>query len=213
MGYHRLPFWRDYWSTSLDLGVKLLSDVMSRKRFSDILTYLHVNDNNSRPKNCKDRLYKLKPFLTSINNRLPELYKITREVSVDESMIIFKGRSSIKQYNPMKPIKRGYKLLCLVDQKGYISNFSIYQGKEEEIDAFNNYGLGERIVLRLTKPYWNQGIKVYFDNNFTSINLLEKLKTENTYACGTIRSTRKGIPSLASDKSLKRECLTSKLID
>lgn len=204
MGYHRLPSWRDYWSTSIDLKVPFVSDVMSRKRFNDILTFLHINDNSSRAKDCKDKLYKLRPFLTTFNNRNSELYNMTREVSVDESMIIFKGRSTLKQYNPMKPIKRGYKLWCLADQHGYISNLSIYQGKEEVIDEFHNFGLGERVVLNLTKPYWNKGIMVYFDNYFTSINLLEKLKTENTFACGTIRSTRKGIPPLAPDESLKR---------
>lgn len=38
----------------------------------------------------------------------------------------------------------------------------------------------------------------------TSISLLEKLKLENTLDCGTIRSNRKGIPSLAQDKTLER---------
>lgn len=101
MGYNQLPSWRDYWSTSNDPEVKMVSEVMSRKRFDDILSFLHINNNTGRPTNLFDYV-----------NRFPELYKITREVSVDESMILFKGCSSIKQYNPMKPIKRGYKLLC-----------------------------------------------------------------------------------------------------
>lgn len=204
MGYNKLPSWRDYWSTSNDLGVEMVRDAMSRKRFENILSFLHVNDNSSMPASCKDRLYKLRPFISAINDRLPELYNVTREVSVDESMILFKGRSSIKQYNPMKPIKRGYKLWCLADQNGFISRFSVYQGKEEIVDDFIDYGLGERVVLSLTKPLWNKGIKVFFDNYFTSIHLLEKLKTENTFACGTIRSNRKNIPSLAEDKTLER---------
>ena len=32
-----------------------------------------------------------------------KLYNVSRQVSIDESMILFKGRSSLKQYNPMKP--------------------------------------------------------------------------------------------------------------
>ncbi|XP_060855513.1 piggyBac transposable element-derived protein 3-like [Metopolophium dirhodum] len=204
MGYNSLPSWKDYWSTSNDLGVKIISDAMSRKRFDDILCFLHINDNDAKTTDNKDKLYKLRPLLDSINSRFPELYKVTREVSVDESMVLFKGRSSIKQYNPMKPIKRGYKIWCLGDQNGYISKFSVYQGKEEVIDDFVDFGLGERVVLNLTKPYWNKGMKVFFDNYFTSISLLEKLKLENTFACGTIRSNRKGIPPLAQDKTLDR---------
>lgn len=204
MGYNRLPSWKDYWSTSNDLGVNLVSGVMNRKRFLDILSYLHLNNINARPNDCVDKLYKLRPFLDTVNQRFFELYKVTREMSVDESMILFKGRSSIKQFNPMKPIKRGYKIWCLADQKRYISKFSVYQGKEEIVDDFINFGLGERVVLNLTKPYWNTGLKVFFDNYFTSIPLLEKLKLENTFACGTIRSNRKYIPNLVEDRKLDR---------
>lgn len=161
MGYNRQPSWKEYWSTSNDLGVEMVRNAMSRKRFETILSFLHVNDNNNMPVNCKDKLFKLRPLINVINDRLPELYNVTREVSVDESIILFKGRSSIKQYNPMKPIKRGYKLWCLADQNGFISRFSIYQGKEEVVDEFNNFGLGERVVLNLSKPFWNKGMKVF----------------------------------------------------
>ena len=50
----------------------------------------------------------------TINNKLEKnfvkLYDSSRYFSADESMILFKGRSSIKQYNPERPIKKGYKL-------------------------------------------------------------------------------------------------------
>jgi hypothetical protein len=82
----------------------MVRNTMSRKRFENTLSFLHVNDTNNIPANCKDKLYKLRPFINAINDRLPALYNVNR-VSVDESMILFKGRSSIKQYNPMKPIK------------------------------------------------------------------------------------------------------------
>jgi hypothetical protein len=90
----------------------------------------------------------------------------------------------------------------------------VYQRKEEVVNEFNNFGLGERVVLNLTKPFWNKGMKVFFDSYFTSIHLLEKLKLENTFACGTIRSNIKNIPSLAEDKSLERgmyDCKTSQI--
>ena len=45
---------------------------------------------------------------------------------------------------------------------------------------------------------------MFFDNYFTSICLLEKLKLENIFACSTIRSNRKGIPPLSRDKTLDR---------
>ena len=59
-------------------------------------------------KRNKDKLYKLRPLINSLNDNLIKLYNVSYQVSIDESMILFKGRSSLKQYNPMKPIKRGY---------------------------------------------------------------------------------------------------------
>lgn len=52
----------------------------------------------------------------------------------------------------MKPIKRGYKIWSLADQKGYALGFKIYQGKEKIVNhEFGKNGLGERVVLELTK--------------------------------------------------------------
>jgi hypothetical protein len=51
-----------------------------------------------------DKLFKVQPFLESIHS---SQYVPHKEVAIDEAMIKFKGRSSLKQYMPMKPIKRG----------------------------------------------------------------------------------------------------------
>jgi hypothetical protein len=206
MGYHKLSSYRHYWSTAKDLHLQVISEVMNRDRFSEILSNIHVNDNTAIPVNNKDKLYKLRPMIDSLNKTFSEAYNGTRELSVDESMIKFKGRSSLKQYNPMKPIKRGYKLWCIADQKGYILNFSIYQGKNEALEReFEDFNLGERIVLKLTKPYWKQSRVIFFDNYFTSIILLERLKTEQKLACGTIRSNRKEMPlNLMKESAIAR---------
>ena len=53
----------------------------------------------------------------------------SEHVSVDELMIRFKGRTLLKQYNPMKPIRREYKLWCVADNDGYVYKFEVYTGK------------------------------------------------------------------------------------
>jgi hypothetical protein len=44
----------------------------------------------------------------------------------------------------------------------------------------------------------------YFDNYFTNIALVQKLKLTGLASCGTIRSNRKGIPTLKDDRELSR---------
>lgn len=206
MGYHKLPSWKHYWATSEDLGLPIVRSAMSRDRFDTILTNLHVNDNSQIPTGNPDKTYKIRPMIDALNDHFPRLYNGSRELSIDESMILFKGRSSMKQYNPMKPIKRGYKLWCIGDQKGYILNFDVYQGKNEALEnEFQGFNLGERVVLGLSKKYWGKFRKIYFDNFFTTLPLLERLKVENTLACGTVRLNRKGVPqNLRPTKTMVR---------
>ena len=55
-----------------------------------------------------------------------------KELAVDEAMIKFQGRSSLKQYMPLKPVKLGIKVWVLADSNnGYFSKLQVYTGKED----------------------------------------------------------------------------------
>ena len=61
----------------------------------------------------------------------------------------FKGRSSLKQYVPLKPVRRGFKSWVRADStNGYISDFSVYTGKEEVVEK----DLGAKVVKKLAEP-------------------------------------------------------------
>ena len=197
MGYYVLPSYRHYWSNQPDLGIPFVASVMTKNRFVHILGNHHINDNIEGPRN-DDKLWKIRPLITSLNNNFVKLYDIKKIQSVDESMILFKGRSCLKQYCPLKPIKRGFKMWEMADTDGYITKFDIYQGKGT--GAIDEFGLGENVVLTLTKDLQRHNHEVYFDNFFTPFPLLQHLKTY-----GTIRSNRKGLPIvLKNDKEMER---------
>ena len=54
----------------------------------------------------------------------------TENLCIDEQMIPFKGHSRLKQYNPQKPKKWGYKLLA--SPEGQIYNFEVHTGAIEK---------------------------------------------------------------------------------
>ena len=113
-----------------------------------------------------------------------------RDVSVDEAMIKYKGRSSIKQYMPNKPIKRGFNIWMLADSEtGYALKFSVYKEKTGDSTA---KGLGAKVVKTLTEDLHNRYHHVYFDNFFLGIDLMVDLLKLGTYGCGTMRNRRKG---------------------
>ena len=154
----------------------------------------------------KDKLYKLRPLITNLTENFAKLYDASRYLIVDESMILFKGRSSIKQYNPKKPIKRGYKLWMIADTDGFINKLDVYQGKFEHVpEDMKPFGLGEHVVLSMVDHLHNKNHEVYLDNYFTSIPLLEHLKSVGVGPCGTIKANRKFLAThLKQDKTMQR---------
>ena len=153
MGYHELPSWTDYWSCDPNVSVPFASSALPRNRFFQILSNIHVNDNASVPNNNTDKLYKLRPFINPLYSNFVKVYNVSRRVSVDESMVLFKGRSSLKQYNPMKPIKRGFKLWSIADIDGYLYQCEVYQGKNQVFvdDSMPKYFVVS-VVYQLVKP-------------------------------------------------------------
>ena len=175
----------------------------SRDRFLGIFYNLHLANNSLKPKReSKDysKIYKVKNFTEILRRNFQNNENFARCGTIDESMIKFKGRSTIKQYLPLKPIKRGYKVLCLCDPiTGYLFNYQIYLGKEET--SGKEIPLGERVVFDLISGHNFQGKHLYFDNSFTSLRLLGNLKLQNIKACGSIRPDRAGIPSVFAKKN------------
>lgn len=212
MGIKPMPSYRDYWSQSDDLRDHYISKFMPVNRFGWLLSHVHLNDNSMMPKKGEpnyNKLYKVRPFLDEIKNNFKKYYEPTRNIAIDESMIKYKGRSTLKQYMPKKPIKRGFKIWTLADQNGYLYNFDIYTGKS---DDYVEHSLGEKVVLRLTEDLQQKNHTLFFDNYFNSYNLQKILKERGFYACGTVVSNRKHLPKLSDDKQLKQgqyEYLTS----
>lgn len=203
IGIKRLPSYRDYWSTNFQLNDPYISSVMSVKRFSFLLSNLHLNDSTKEPKRNEpeyDKLYKIRPYLNILSRTYKFFYNPTRNQSIDESMIKFKGRNSIRQYMPMKPIKRGYKVWIRADEYGYICEFQIYTGK---VNNKSENLLGERVVKDLSRALVHKHYRIYFDNYFSSVDLMSCLRTDGILACGTVRKDRKDLPKIQeADKSM-----------
>lgn len=99
MGIKRMSSYRDYWSSSPDLHDSYISSLMTVNRFGWLLSTLHINNSVLMPKRGEvgyDKLFKLRPFLTKINQNFQKYYDPHRTVTVDESMIKLKGRSTLK---------------------------------------------------------------------------------------------------------------------
>ena len=80
---------------------------------------------------------------------------------MDEATIKFTGRSTLKQFMPMKPVKRGIKVWALADSRnGYFHKFQVYSGKE----GSGEKQLDQRVVKDLTQHLKGKHHHVSFDN-------------------------------------------------
>ena len=108
MGVHKLPNRRIYWGTFTNVPV--ISETMIRNRFDEILSILHFNDNNlASPSTLPDhnKLHKIQPVIEFFNARFSEVVFPETNEAVDEMMIPFKGKHSVKMYMPKKPVNGG----------------------------------------------------------------------------------------------------------
>ena len=118
---------------------------MSRNRFDKLLKYFHLNNNaNQLPREDVnyDKLFKVRPLLDRVVECCQTELRPERDLSVDEAMIKFKGRLGMKQYMPMKPIKRGIKVWeCTEVSSRFVCNFQVYTGEKARWNGRTQLGL------------------------------------------------------------------------
>ena len=131
MGIVHLPSIYDYWKKD---DYSPVASLISRDRFFELYHYLHFANNSSlSPPGDPgyDKFGKIRPVMERLREVFRTVYYPHKNVSVDEAMILFKGRSTLKQYMPQKPTKRGIKVWAMSDAiNGYVSEFDVYTGRK-----------------------------------------------------------------------------------
>jgi len=183
-----------YWCTDDMLATPYFNKVMPRNRFEIIWRFLHFNDNTTRPDNCTDRLYKIRPVLDHLVSKFREMYQPKSNICIDEGMFLWHGRLAFRVYNPQKPIKYGIKSYILCDSDtGYCFNMKPYCGESA--------ALGDTVVSLLDRLV-GHGYRLFMDNLYNSVQLCERLLDVKTHVCGTIRKNR-GEPPIIRDADLR----------
>lgn len=115
-----------------------------------------------------------------------------QDLCIDESLMLYKGRLSFKQYIPSKRSRFGIKSCMLCDCKtGYVQDLIVYCGCSTIVkNAVTGIGKSGAIVLSLLQPFLGKGHTVYLDNFYSSPALFNLLHNNSTNACGTVSKRR-----------------------
>jgi hypothetical protein len=198
MGIIKKPSVDMYWSTDPIYATPLFSCVMTRTRFRLLLRFFHFNDNSTAPNPndpARDRLYKIRPLIDHLFEMFQSVYIPEARISVDESLLLWKGRLIFRQYIPLKRARFGIKIYSVCETSGYMYRFRVYTGKEDQADDIARvlprevatFKKPEKVVLYLTLPLLDQGYTVFMDNWYTTSQLFSYLHHRKTNACGTVR--------------------------
>ena len=121
MGLVQLSDIKEYWSTHVTLNLPFFRSIFARDRFLQIFWMLHVGETPSTSKRSK-----IQPFLDMIIPLFQHHLNPSRELSIDEAMIAFRGRVSFRQYIRSKPQPWGIKAYVLSESStGYMYNLLI----------------------------------------------------------------------------------------
>jgi hypothetical protein len=158
----------EYWSTDSLLYTPIFGQIMSRNRYQILLRYLHFTNNDHQV--AGDRLYKIQMVLTKVKKNFRDAMVPFQNLVIDESLLLWKGRLSFKQFIRTKRHRFGIKFFILCDvETDFILDFIIYTGKTTDIKACDiNLGQSEAIVCTLLEGYLKKGRTLFTDNWYTS---------------------------------------------
>ena len=124
-------------------------------------------------------------------------YQLHRDISIDESIVGFKGRHVLVNYMRIKKHHQcGPKEYNITDVSGYMHH-TIFHVKGMKLSEF---GQPFDVFDTLLKPHHGKNHRLFVDNYYTSIPLCDKMLDKDIYVTGTVCVNRKGLPAQVKTK-------------
>ncbi|KAI4462106.1 piggybac transposable element-derived protein 4 [Holotrichia oblita] len=146
---------------------------------------------SSCDENNEDRLARIRPVMDHFNTKMQSIYSPGKELTLDESMVLWRRRLVFRQYIKNKRHKYGVKLYMLREPNGLVQKFTIYCGST---DVLSGVGHTSKVVQYLLQERLHQAHSVYMDRYYNSYELALDLLQKRTYCTGTLNIKRKNNP-------------------
>lgn len=200
-GTSKFSVLRDAFSNNPLYYYPIAKKIMSGRRFEQLLNCFSV-EYSEKIVVADGPMKKIEPVYTMLIDNFQKAFYPHIELSLDESLLLHRGRLCFRQYIKGKKAKYGIKFYELCSPDGYVLNIEMYKGKQFSSGALTSKI--DSLVLRLMTPYLNKGHHLIMDNYYNSVNLSNLLLNHKTHTTGTLRSNRRGNPKYVVQKKLKR---------
>ncbi|CAG5024854.1 unnamed protein product [Parnassius apollo] len=191
---------KNYWKTNRLFSITIFGRFMSRNRYLLIMICLHFS---SETVIDPDPLYKIRSVIDYFNQKMDSCYYPAKELSLDESMVLWRGRLKFRQYIKNKKHKYGVKLYMLTESDGLILKFRVYAGSQD-IEVAGK-GHAEKVVMQLMEKHLQNGHSLYMDNYYNSFHLAKRLLENRTYCTGNLRKDLKENPKEVYQKNTEKK--------
>ncbi|CAB3251309.1 unnamed protein product [Arctia plantaginis] len=192
----------EYWNLSRDIfSTPGFHSEMSLDRFLLLSKCLHFNNNNNYDPAVMTRseakLFKVKPIIDHLNRKFSELYTLSQNVALDESLTMWKGWLDINQFIRNKAATVGIKTYEVCESHtGYLWRFEVHAGHDTSDPQEGPVsGTIPALVLRLLSGLEHKGHTVWMDNFYNSPALARELKSLGFDCVGTLRTNRQFVPT------------------
>jgi hypothetical protein len=187
-----------FWSTRF--GYAPVQRVWSRDRFLDIYGVLSAGEEGAATGTTADRTAAVRELFELTNRAYASSAAAGAIVTIDESMIAFRGDHEAVMMMPAKPIKIGFKAWSLATPSGYILKQLPYNGSADRPEV----GLTERVVMELLDAsYYDAWRTAVMDSFYTGVPLFTRLYNAKTLAIGVVHPNRSHLPKSLPTKKLK----------
>ena len=156
---HSIP---SYWSTDALIATSAFNRIMSREMFQGILGNICFIDslrshttNQDRPMSEKDPMERVRPVFDYLRVKFRERFHPHQKVVIDESLCLWRGNVSMRQYIPSKRHRYGLKTFVLCDCKtGYVQDLILYTGSKTDLEeAPAEVMVGGAVCCTMLGPY------------------------------------------------------------
>ena len=180
LGIIKYPSRADVWDQGI-YGNEYIQNVMTYRRFNDLLRAWHYEDVTSLSKEelrdlkTADPFWAVRGFIDDSSAIYEQAYNTSRHVDIDEQCIPWKGRHKCRVYNSDKPEPWHWKMFSLnCGSTGYCKKIYPYMGAAELRPAGMAASFFPYYNLFLTNAqFHNCNYILYTDNWFTSVNAVE----------------------------------------
>jgi len=173
----------------LSLGIPAYRTAFTERRFCFLLRCIRFDDPETMNERKKENTFAaVSKIWDVITDNYKQRYYLGEYITIDEQLLVLRGRCGLRMYIPHKPAKYGLKITMAVcdSRSSYMLHAMPYLGKKTKPpDAV---ALSHYVTMELCKPCFVSKRNISGDNWFTSVPLVNDLLEKGlTYEFGKIK--------------------------